>query len=269
MPVLLDNRSSGVFTSDGTCLLPGCGQGELAEDSTAAAGAPVLAQGTAVPPLLSDALDNQPGKPNGSGDTPLPQQTGASEQEVLALAHFVLGQEQVDLDLELSLSLVNEAEIATLNRCYRGISRPTDVLSFECDPPLLGDVVLCPKQALKRAEELNTDFAEEVRLLTVHGILHLLGYDHDNEAAAKVMETREDRLLMQWRALRLREQEACCGLPAGNVAAVGGCGLPADDGVSATSGAGATPELTDDDKAPLADDAPDAGSSVNQQTEST
>jgi probable rRNA maturation factor len=99
-------------------------------------------------------------------------------------------------DAELSVSLVTAEEIADLDQRYLGEPGPTDVLSFPQDdeappgrPRLLGDVVICPKVAASQ----NADFEAEMRVLLVHGILHLLGYDHQEEDDRRVMWERQGR----------------------------------------------------------------------------
>ncbi len=89
-----------------------------------------------------------------------------------------------------------------LNRDYRGISKPTDVLSFsprEGEGPdrglPLGDVVISVETAARQAEELGHDFDREVERLLVHGLLHLLGHDHQTDADRKRMRARERRIL--------------------------------------------------------------------------
>lgn len=98
---------------------------------------------------------------------------------------------------ELSVSFVNEDEMAELHLRYMGEEGPTDVLSFPQDdeetsegPRLLGDVVIAPSVA---ATNNPNDPAGELRLLLVHGILHLLGHDHDEEADRAAMWTRQER----------------------------------------------------------------------------
>ncbi|MCL2807313.1 MAG: rRNA maturation RNase YbeY [Coriobacteriia bacterium] len=120
--------------------------------------------------------------------------------EYQALAAFVLQQEQVNDDVELSISLVGHAEMHALNKKYRGIDRPTDVLAFENDDELLGDVIVCPSVARQHAEEFTTGFPDEMALMLTHGILHLRGYDHLDDAEATIMEQRENELLNQWRS---------------------------------------------------------------------
>lgn len=117
-----------------------------------------------------------------------------------ALAEFALRAEHAAEESELSLSLVDVDEIHSLNREYRGIDAPTDVLSFENDGDLLGDVIICPVVAREHAQDFDSDFDSEMELMLVHGILHLRGYDHIDDAEAEAMEARENELLRLWRA---------------------------------------------------------------------
>jgi probable rRNA maturation factor len=85
---------------------------------------------------------------------------------------------------ELSLSFVTSEEMADLHATYMGEEGPTDVLSFPMDEDgLLGDVVIAPAEAARN----NPDVEAELRLLVAHGVLHLLGYDHEEEAERRVM----------------------------------------------------------------------------------
>ncbi len=114
---------------------------------------------------------------------------------------------------ELSLALVGNREIRKLNSQYRNKNEPTDVLSFplEQDLPkgkkLLGDVVISVEQAEKQAEEGKKTLEKELEFLLIHGILHLLGYDHEvspNEASRMHrMEKRIQRALCDPKRLRL------------------------------------------------------------------
>ncbi|HEY5432258.1 MAG TPA: rRNA maturation RNase YbeY [Coriobacteriia bacterium] len=123
------------------------------------------------------------------------------------LGAFVLRMEDAPDAVELSVALVDDDEIAHLNEQYRGIAGPTDVLSFGCDDPCptasdepiaIGDVIIAPEVARRQAAELGTTVEDELDLLLVHGILHLLGYDHDTDADAAVMQARERTLLAAW-----------------------------------------------------------------------
>lgn len=120
------------------------------------------------------------------------------------LAAFVLDREDAPENSELSLACVGIAEMTELNGRYRGKDGPTDVLSFGCDDPCpvesdepitLGDVVISPEVAEEQALELGHTVEEELNLLLVHGILHLLGYEHDSDEGAAVMQERERALL--------------------------------------------------------------------------
>jgi probable rRNA maturation factor len=123
------------------------------------------------------------------------------------LAAFALEREDVPDAAELSLAIVGVEEMARLNEQYRGKQGPTDVLSFGCDDPCptgsdepitLGDVVIAPEIAEEQARELGHTVEEELNLLLVHGVLHLLGYSHDSDEDAAVMQARERVLLEAW-----------------------------------------------------------------------
>lgn len=98
-------------------------------------------------------------------------------------------------DVELSLSFTTEEEIADLHERYLGEPGPTDVLAFPLDGDdgegvqMLGDVVIAPAYAARTREDLGA----ELRLLVVHGTLHLLGYDHEEEADRTEMWARQER----------------------------------------------------------------------------
>jgi probable rRNA maturation factor len=101
--------------------------------------------------------------------------------------------------LELSVLLTNDAGIQPLNRDYRGKDGPTDVLSFEQEGPLLGDVVISVETASRRvAPEGDWRLEDELLFLLLHGTLHLLGHDHHEEAERGVMEAAEQAL---WTAM--------------------------------------------------------------------
>lgn len=105
--------------------------------------------------------------------------------------------------VELSLVLCDDAMIHQLNRDYRGKDSPTDVLSFsqregelaDQDDPVLGDVVISVETASRQMVEQNHDLESELVVLLVHGILHLLGYDHETAEDAGRMATAEAELL--------------------------------------------------------------------------
>lgn len=136
------------------------------------------------------------------------------------LATFVLEQMKCPPNTDVSISFVTDERIHELNRDYRGIDRPTDVLSFECDNvPFedesfddaaeyeLGDVIIATDVAERQTHEYGTTFEEEVTLLTVHGLLHLCGYDHIKDEDAVVMEALERKLIGAWNDQRAQEGE--------------------------------------------------------------
>ncbi len=108
---------------------------------------------------------------------------------------------------ELSIVLVDDEEMARLNQTWRGIPRPTDVLSFSLlegehaaqRGALLGDVVIGLQTAERQARRARRSLDEELARLLIHGTLHLLGYDHERPAEARDMRAEERRL---WRTLR-------------------------------------------------------------------
>lgn len=104
-------------------------------------------------------------------------------------------------DAEVSVAFVDDAHIHELNRDYRGVDRPTDVLSFAMDEEpdeagaLLGDIAVSLETALKQAVEYGHSSDREIGFLVVHGTLHLLGFDHEDEDDGKVMRELEELTL--------------------------------------------------------------------------
>ncbi|MFT5710906.1 MAG: putative rRNA maturation factor [Halioglobus sp.] len=104
-------------------------------------------------------------------------------------------------DAELTVRIVDIDEMATLNQTYRGKSGPTNVLSFpsdlpaELELPLLGDIVICAPVVAREATEQHKPAIAHWAHMTVHGTLHLLGYDHQEEAEALAMESLETTIL--------------------------------------------------------------------------
>lgn len=127
------------------------------------------------------------------------------EGSLRRVAVEVLSAEGVKEAAELSLVITDDEALRELNRRFRGVDAPTDVLAFGTgpeehfvsapeSPPYLGDVVISYQRALAQAEELGHPVAEELKLLVIHGILHLLGYDHQEEADAQMMREREENI---------------------------------------------------------------------------
>ncbi len=133
-------------------------------------------------------------------------------RELARLSRFVLDVMRVHPQAELCIKAVDEATIARLNDQWMEKEGPTDVLAFPMDelrPGLvneepeegvLGDLVLCPEIAAKQAVTAGHSTEAEIELLTVHGILHLLGYDHAEPEEHREMFGLQDALLEEWRA---------------------------------------------------------------------
>lgn len=102
----------------------------------------------------------------------------------------------LETDAEIALRLVDAEEGQSLNRDYRSKDYPTNVLTFPLnDDPLMGDIVLCAPVVEKEAAEQNKSLEAHYAHLTVHGVLHLQGYDHENEWDAETMEALETQIL--------------------------------------------------------------------------
>ncbi len=132
--------------------------------------------------------------------------------ELRRLAELVLTSEGLPADTEVSIVLVADDVIAAYNRRFLHREGPTDVLAFPVErltpgtvprrpvngpPVVLGDVFIAPGYVAAQAERLGTDVRTEMALMVVHGLLHLLGYDHTAEADAELMERRERELLAE------------------------------------------------------------------------
>ena len=136
------------------------------------------------------------------------------EQRLVQLARFAMEQLRIHPQAELSILLVDEKTMADYHVRFMDLPGPTDVLSFPMDelrppaddeePPLglLGDIVLCPTVTAAQAAETGRTPDSEADYLLVHGLLHLLGYDHAEPAEKKVMFDLNDRLVAAWDASR-------------------------------------------------------------------
>lgn len=126
------------------------------------------------------------------------------------LAELVLIEEGYPTETELTVLLVSEDEMAAYNERFLERSGPTDVLAFPVEelmpgvvpdqdsngPPLIiGDVIVAPGYVGRQAKENEVEYEDEMALMVAHGILHLLGYDHIDDADAEMMERREVELL--------------------------------------------------------------------------
>ena len=122
---------------------------------------------------------------------------------------------------EVVVTLVDDQRIQELNQHYRGLDQPTDVLSFAMNeqgeddldiifaednqavvPNMLGDIVISIPRAVEQAEEYGHSFARELGFLTVHGFLHLLGYDHYSPEEESLMLGKQEETLIQLNILR-------------------------------------------------------------------
>lgn len=127
-----------------------------------------------------------------------------------ALAELIMKEEGYPDDAEVTLLFVDEDEMAAYNERFLDRDGPTDVLAFPVEdllpgvvpdhdpqyPPLmLGDVVIAPAFVRQQAADLGVGFDDEISLMVTHGILHLLGYDHEDDGEAERMEGRERELL--------------------------------------------------------------------------
>ncbi|NLT95804.1 MAG: rRNA maturation RNase YbeY [Clostridia bacterium] len=131
------------------------------------------------------------------------------EDKLTAIADKCLILEEVDPDAEISLVFTDDEGIRELNKTYRGKDEPTDVLSFALletgegemaivdgeEELLLGDIIISLETASRQAEEYGHSLDREIAYLMVHGLLHLLGYDHMTEEDKKIMRQREEELL--------------------------------------------------------------------------
>lgn len=115
---------------------------------------------------------------------------------------FVLKEELVP-EAEISVALLSENEMKRLNWDYRGINEATDVLSFLLDErPLVGEIILSPSYVKKQAENNEVLFEKEIVSLSIHGLMHLLGYDHEGkEEEADLMWKRQRELEEKFWAL--------------------------------------------------------------------
>ncbi|HEU0214363.1 MAG TPA: rRNA maturation RNase YbeY [Jiangellaceae bacterium] len=136
------------------------------------------------------------------------------EKELSDLCRFVLDRMRIHPQAELAVLLVDTDTMEQLHVKWMDEPGPTDVLSFPMDelrptpdddepkPGLLGDVVLCPDVARRQAKQAGHSQQDELHLLTTHGILHLLGYDHAEPEEEKEMFDLQRQLLTDWKARR-------------------------------------------------------------------
>ncbi len=137
---------------------------------------------------------------------------GTWEELIQTVLSTAMDQEGLSLAAEVSVVFADDQYIHTLNRDYRGVDRPTDVLSFamqesleeepeifgdsdDAEDILLGDIIISLEAAIRQAAEYNHSVERELAFLAVHGLLHLLGYDHLEADETQEMRKREEAIL--------------------------------------------------------------------------
>ncbi|WP_184244800.1 rRNA maturation RNase YbeY [Gracilibacillus halotolerans] len=137
--------------------------------------------------------------------------TKEQQELLLNVLQLASNMEEIPKDAEVSISFVSDEEIHRLNKEYRQIDQPTDVLSFALEegednysiegneiPRMLGDIIVSVDKAKEQAETYNHSFNRELAFLTVHGFLHLLGYDHMSDEDEKKMFSRQEEILHEF-----------------------------------------------------------------------
>ncbi|WOC13578.1 rRNA maturation RNase YbeY [Gordonia sp. MP11Mi] len=138
------------------------------------------------------------------------------EQLVIEAARFAMARMEVHRGAELSITLVDSEAMADLHVQWMDLPGPTDVMSFPMDeltpggrpdaadpgPAMLGDIVICPEFAAQQAKSQRHSFEHEVAVLTVHGVLHLLGFDHAEPEDEKEMFGLQGQIIVDWYSAR-------------------------------------------------------------------
>ena len=127
------------------------------------------------------------------------------EADLISVAEYAMHQMGLHEDCDLAISIVDESRMSELHEEWMDLKGPTDVLSFPMDeltpdspdPGIVGDIVLCPQFAQAQAKK---GLEAELHLLTIHGILHCLGYDHADPDEEKVMFALQESILAKWQA---------------------------------------------------------------------
>ena len=127
------------------------------------------------------------------------------EAGLVSVAEYAMQHMGLNEDCDLAISIVDESRMSELHEEWMDLPGPTDVLSFPMDemkphdinPGIVGDIVLCPQFA---AAQAKNGLESELALLTIHGVLHCLGYDHAESVEQKVMFELQESILAQWQA---------------------------------------------------------------------
>src|SRR5690606_18979388 len=160
------------------------------------------------------------------------------EETIVSVARFALDKMSVNPMAELSILLVDLDVMADLHERWMDLPGPTDVMPFPMDeydparrpdsagagPALLGDIVLCPAFARDQARKAGHGLLEELHLLTVHGVLHLLGYDHAEPQEEREMFALQNRILADYRAAK-EEAERLAAQRSADSKVLGAAGL--------------------------------------------
>lgn len=126
-------------------------------------------------------------------------------KKIHELLEFTLKREKLE-NVEFNVIFVDSNTIHEINKTYRHVDRVTDVISFaledcktiELDHRLLGDIYICIEKAEEQAKEYGHSFLRELSFLTIHGLLHLLGYDHMTEEDEKIMFQKQEDILNEF-----------------------------------------------------------------------
>ena len=131
-------------------------------------------------------------------------------ERLTAEAVFLFGALQLHPDVELSITIISSEEMEALHMEWMDELGATDILSFPMDelrpsnnaePGMLGDIVMCPEYVLADTPRHGMELAQRLEFLLVHGVLHLIGYDHQTEVEYEEMFAKQDVLLDQWHAV--------------------------------------------------------------------
>lgn len=129
-----------------------------------------------------------------------------SEKDLESLLHFGMAELGLHPECDLDVLLVDEEEMTQLHVKWMDEPGPTDVLTFPMDeirpkspePGILGDIVLCPQVAIRQAESAGHSFTHEISILGVHGLLHIVGYDHVSKEDESEMFALQESLVARW-----------------------------------------------------------------------
>jgi len=129
-----------------------------------------------------------------------------NQRKIKEIIRKILQYLKVDKEIEISVLFTDDIFIRSLNNKYRGIDKPTDVLSFSLQEgavkspevesdKLLGDIIISVETAQRQADNLNHSMEKELAVLLIHGLLHLSGYEHEEDKDYKIMREKESEIL--------------------------------------------------------------------------